>query len=894
MGVSLLLTACSGGGGSGGGGGGGSGDQGQPKIGLGVGVTNTVSCQAANGLTRTAPATAITLALRDKTGTPVAPNANHTVTLNLKTPDGSTYTFKNPYNPDTEDNKTFQASENYFILCAAPLSGNYEISGNIDGQGVSDNQPLVAVTPPQSLGNSTLKVQSLNAAEAQFTAPADTQAAIVNYYRGNQNDSGIYSGYRVGFGSKSASPEVTISQTPPEKPKKTCDEDCQDRAREKAQQVPDKTIPGTPPPDDGGGSSNVVFGPPIQFRGGLMWASGAVFGKNTTADKSAGPGLRTQALSGAQSIALTLPAGHMRGEPYYAEIITSDKLLGATTAPESLGRVDLKVVYTPVVTPIDADTTEWQARLSAAPMTVKNQAEKAYQSLTTSLMTKDGFPSVRTWSVKVRGPGNALIWEYNYPAFTPYVLTAAPIYPDQQIAGNYTADFTAPGVGVRTQTFAVASALPLPVPNDATLRLKPDLSGFTFTAPSGPRSHWVYVTESGKEGLVAARTCVVNAGQTCNIDKKVTLAADKRYMFTLISTEAPLDLNPLLSGTDWNFAQPIRWAIQYKDAASNPIVVTPVDTSDLLVADASDLTNISVEASKPVQFGTFDAKTKTPLNLPGINWTIPSPSRPGIVSVDASTGLVKSSGKDLGRFKIVAAANSRTGTSIEFSVFGLVCAGGQSSGGAALLCKFRDAQGKIFTNLPYTVQAPGWNNDQPFLVNEEVMGGNQGALAFDKFNGILLPGAATYNFEVKAGGKTFRDTASIDANGAAMDAPTPTLQSEGGQNYLTLNLNTAPDTKSARIELKCAQACTDTYMPVIVQAQGGASVVTLPSFALPSSSGGDFGTPKLQYTVTTYNVDLTQPDPDLPDQFKSATGGNFFFICSDNRIRSSCGDPRSR
>ena len=43
-----------------------------------------------------------------------------------------------------------------------------------------------------------------------------------------------------------------------------------------------------------------------------------------------------------------------------------------------------------------------------------------------------------------------------------------------------------------------------------------------------------------------------------------------------------------------------------------------------------------------------------------------------------------------------------------------------------------------------------------------------------------------------------------------------------------------------------------------------------------------------QSTVATFNVDLTQPDPDLPGQCQSASASGTVLVCFGNLVRTSC------
>lgn len=604
----------------------------QTKVGLGVGVTNTVSCKTLDGQPHNGPATAITLALRDKDNKPIAAESNNIVNLTLSTPGGASYSFEQPYNLTAEDN-VFQASENYFVLCQPPASGMYYLTGTINGISVSDQQQLAATTAPAGVNSSsTLTAQGLNTAQVKTTLPADTKVALVNYYRGELDQDGLHRGYRVGFGALNA-PDADVAISSPSKPVRkstqamspNCDSVCLDVPRSNSSMG---NVTGTTDesPDYPMGGESLQRQWKRNLQPSSVLSVPVIFEQGRTAPASA-QGMQSQAISGAQTIPLKVDAGHMRGETYYAEIISATQALGPSVNPDSLGRTDLQIQYVEMENPPpDNLTNAWEPRLSPAPMTATIALQNGqltsqnYTTWTTSMVTGDGFPSAKDWNVKIRDGSNKVVWDYTYRAFVPYTLTASPAV----ATGAYQASFSQAGVTAKTAQINVPNVTPLAVPTDATMTLKSDLSGFTFKAPSGPYAHWVYVAQLGDTStqteakLVAVRTCI-DPKNGCDLTPFPGIALNPKvaYRFTTIATNTRLDLNPRLNSNEWNFSQPIRWGLFQKDVPGTgtqpaaPVWKAPT-TVQIPSTNLGAQGKVLFELSNTGQAGTFTITSNNP------------------------------------------------------------------------------------------------------------------------------------------------------------------------------------------------------------------------------------------------------------------------------------------
>jgi hypothetical protein len=532
------------------------------KIGLAAGATNSYTCTDSAGNTQTGRATAIALALRDTGGNVIGPNSGKAIALTLSTPSGKRYLFKNPYNPLLDTGDVLPASENYFVLCTPPENGDYTIVGTIAGDQVSDFTNVSPQSPSNTPGSIAITQQAASA-NVDYSTAADDQIAIVNYYRGDVRGGG----YRVGTAAETVQPEVVVRQ-PPEERSETLTPREQERSQEdNGCPIPDVNVPQcggrriifpqattSPASSHTSRSLGLSFMPVSQMNG---QANGQINKQS----------LKPQALRGNVNVAL--PAGHADGESYFAEILTSNLILGSNVSPESLQNVSIQVRYS---APTKASSERKAvARASVAPMRVKINSEVKYTAFTLSVLAHDGFPSFRDWQVFIEGPNGQKVGKptgYRYPRNAPYLLVA--IVGELQ-AGNYQITFQSPGSSVVVNETLVNSNL-INLANDVSLNLKSDRSGFTLSATNEAaiKSHWVYVYKDND--LVALKTCApVNT--TCDIPKlaSITLSNSDNYTFNLVSTDAPLDRYPLLNTANgWAFNETIRWsAILLKSAASN-------------------------------------------------------------------------------------------------------------------------------------------------------------------------------------------------------------------------------------------------------------------------------------------------------------------------------------
>lgn len=820
---------------------------GSVALGLGAGVTNAMTCTQADGRLYQGSATAVALALRDRTGQPVAGATAADLTLTV--PDGRAYRFVSPYDPAMGPG-VLPAAENVYVLCQAAQTGEYTVTGTIDNQPVQDAYTLTDLTPPTPVSApTTLSAQGVHAAQVSVSLPDDTRVALVNYYRGARTAAGAYAGYRVGGGliaAATAAPEPL----PLPRPAKHLSAAQVTRAQEGS------TLEGDVITQAPSAAPDL----PIDI------------GELTTRRQAAAPvtyvpvtfapaGAATRTIAGRQSIPITLPAGHVAGEPYYAEVISSTLTLGRSTPVQDVQRVNLTVQYSPVL-PESTAGVDWTPRLSPSRMKAWNvltdapPASAMYTTLTTSMLTPDGFPTARTWAVDVQGPGGD--WTFTYPAFTAFVLASRPAATVP--AGAYTATFRAPDVVTSTPqaTLTITDNDVLgPTPDDVTLTLNGDLQGFTFTAGSGRRSHWVYVTQDGVGPAVASGTCL--QAQPCTVRARAPLSRDARYRVVALSTDAPLDQTPLASST-WDFTQPVRWTLTRRAAATNPSTPAPGTRYDVLdIAGRS-----AIETTGQMTFGLFDAGQPVPLQGVPVTWSLASVTRPGSVTLDPATGTVTGTGSDLGEFTVKGAWNSTENYSKEIAIFGLACAGGGSSasGSLSFLCKFRDANLQS-VNTEFTVvnhNDPTWNHGQPFVFTQDSAFKNATTLGEYLDPAFVTPGE--YDVTARPAGSTptalavppvYTDRVTIGGVGQSLaKAEAVTLTFNGPTDTYHLRWAPVPDARAYKIRVQTGAppfAVIKTYV--------------VPASDAPTLDLGYVYAPQIR--ITALNVPLsTQQDEALP------------------------------
>ncbi|GGL11429.1 hypothetical protein [Deinococcus radiotolerans] len=834
-------------------------------LGLGAGVTNAMTCTQRDGRLYQGSATAVALALRDRTGQPIAGTTAADLTLTV--PDGRSYRFVSPYDPAMGPD-VLPAAENVYVLCQAAQTGEYTITGTIDHQPVQDAYTLTDLTAPTAVSApTTLSAQGVHTAQVSVALPDDTRVALVNYYRGARTAAGAYAGYRVGTGliaSATTAPQPLPLPSPAEdlsaaqatraQEGSTLEGDIITQAPSAAPDLPiDIGELSTRP----GRAAAPVMYVPVTF---------------TPA------GAATGTIAGRQSIPITLPAGHVAGEPYYAEVISSSLTLGRSTSVQDVQRVNLTVQYSPVL-PESTAGIDWTPRLSPSRMNAWNvltdapPASAMYTTLTTSMLTPDGFPTARTWTVDVQGPGGT--WTFTYPAFTAFVLASRPAATVP--AGAYTATFRAPDVVTSTPqaTLTITDNDVLgPTPEDVNLTLNSDLQGFTFTAGSGLRSHWVYVTQDGVGPTVASGACL--QAQPCALRARAPLSRDARYRVVALSTDAPLDRAPLETSS-WDFTRPVRWTLTRRAAATNPSVPAPGTRYDVLDVQG----RAAIEATGQMTFGLFDAGQPVPLQGVPVTWSLASVTRPGSVTLDPATGTVTGTGSDLGEFTVKGVWNSTENYSKEIAVFGLACAGGGSSasGSLSFLCKFRDANLQS-VNTEFTVvnhNDPMWNHGQPFVFTQDSAFKNATTLGEYLDAAFVTPGE--YDITARPAGASpgalalppvYTDRVTIGGVGLSLPkAEAVTLAFNGPTDTFRLSWAPVPDARAYKVRVQSGVPPVATFNTYVVPASDAPTLdlgyvyapqIRITALNVPLSTQVDEALPSTNFL---YSDTLCSADPDL-------------------------------